>query len=1345
MGKRIRLRHEMKRVVATLLTAAMVCAGWTVAAAAPIDSIEYNALTGTDFENGDPWGFTPGGGATASVVEEEDGNSYLAASGSGSGTRAVMKTLETPTDRAQVLFAFDWKPGEVSTAANSSEISFRDVNDAPIFRIVKAGGPNGELRYGVGSAGTDLSATASVTGITYTESWLDVKVLFDFESEAVTLEIAEKADPTKSFSAEGIDFGGMNYVNKLAKVAVVGNRAGGQTLNFTTGLDNFQLYGSDAAAPAQGVQNVASIATAYSAQLTVPQGVAKSEVIANFPSAVSVLLENGASVDGVPIAWDSAAYDESTLGAYTFVGTLNVEGVPNVANGNGVAGTAVVTVVDASAIPPVDGFEGVYYSDFGDTVAPVPVNWGFTTANATVSIDAAEVAGNATPKLKYSIVNQSGGRVATKTFDAAVKGNKVLVKFDWQPGKNNDKAPHHASENGGELRLFDATNANAILTFNNTNQAPLTVFAGTQAPTTTGFTDPLRWIAVEALFDVVENEVLLTLTDKASGASEQHTLSLDGVAFDGSVASVKLVGLRTSGNNHTWTTYLDNFGVYHVPTAGNTVTTVDRLPYHRVYVGTTTEDIASIGLPSSVTVSLVNGDKANVAVSEWIPVGDHAWDPTVSGVYTFSGTLATDDAVVNPFGRTATIYVENRLSPPVDSARQTEWLDRGLVALTSEDGVFVSWRLLASEYDRDVKFHLFRNDKKLTKKPLTVTNYADPNGKPGDKYRIMAWIDGKPADKTTTTALANDYLSIPLQKPAGGETATGAYEYVANDAGVGDLDGDGAYEVIVKWYPTNAIDSSQTGMTGPTIFDAYKLDGTLLWRMNMGLNLTSGAHYNQFIVMDFDGDGKSEFLIKTADATTVYGATDGVVDESKVVSVIGNAADNGKWVNETGHVYGGPEYITVFDGETGEAIDTVDYVYALGDVASWGDTWWNRSDRFLSGVAYLDGVKPSAIYGRGYYERTTFAAYSLVDGELVTEWTFDSAEEGRGGGLGYHSLATGDVDNDGFDEIIAGSLTLDQDGTILYAMDGKMGREQGSHGDALHVGAFDPDREGLQVMGVHEVPAVASIELHDGGTGETLMSYYGNVDAGRGLAANIHSAPGYEFWGTAGPTAESGGGIYNVQGGILADSFRSAGLAVNFALYWDGDLQHELLDQTFISQYNEATGASELVRSFEGVTSNNGTKATPSLQADILGDWREEVLLPTTDSTELRVFSTTTPTEYRLYTLMHDTVYRMGVAWQNSAYNQPPHISFYLGEDVRDEVLAGALEAPKTAYTNEPKRPGRGNGKPGRDDDDKPGRGDDKPGRGDNKPGRGDDDKPGRGDDKSDRGNGKRDRDRDED
>ncbi|ENH95903.1 s-layer domain-containing protein [Gracilibacillus halophilus YIM-C55.5] len=942
-----------------------------------------------------------------------------------------------------------------------------------------------------------------------------------------------------------------------------------------------------------------------------------------------------------------------------------------------------ISSADQENIPNKDGYQGVYYTDFGDSGNLSKENWGFSTYAASLSTIQEEIDGNSSSKLKFHIEDQSGGRVATKELDESVMGEDILVTFDWYPGKNNDKG-EHPEENAGEFRIADGS-GNTVFTLNNTNHRPLTFFTGNNDPQETNMTNQETWYEVEVLFDLIDNQMELRLTDKETEKQETYTSSLDNVSFDGAISTLRLVGVRTSGNNHTWTTYLDNIGIYHQPIDDQTITSVQSLPYHRVYVNETSEDIASIGLPDEVPVTLADNSSVEVSVDEWKEV-DKEWNPNKQGVYEFEGTLEESEAVNNPFQRTATLYVYNRLHQP-ETNRHTEWLDRGAIALPTEEGMFISWRLLQDEYEKDVTFNLYRNDKQLNDQPITMTNFTDAKGTVDDMYKVETIFEGKVIQTSTVATTDEDHFSIPLQKPKGGTTPTGDYTYSANDASVGDLDGDGQYEVILKWRPSNAMTALQDVITGPTIFDAYELDGTLLWRMNMGMNLTSGPQYHQFVVGDMNADGKSEFLIKTADATTVYGTTDGTYDSQKVISEIGNPEDDGKWINDGGHVVDGPEYISVFDGETGEEIDTIDYAFPVekeeGDQgASWGDTFYNRSDRFLSGLAYLDGKTPSAIYGRGYYERTTFAAYSLQNGELTEDWTFDTDEhDGYGEGLGNHNLSTGDVDNDGFDEIIAGSLTLDQDGSILYAMDGEMGRVAGSHGDALHVGAFDPDKEGLHVFGVREAPEVASLEYHDGATGETLQAFYAYKDAGRGVAANITSNPGYEFWGAGGLEVENGGGVYNVQGPVEADSFRDIGLPVNFTTYWDGDLLHELLDHTSITKYDEDSKTANVIEEFEDVVSNNGTKANPSLQADILGDWREEIIFPTEDSSELRLFSTTIPTEYRLPTLMHDTVYRMGIAWQNTTYNQPPHIGYYLGEDMSDQVLDGDLDFSEVDYT----------------------------------------------------------------
>lgn len=1308
--KSSRTNQALRKLISLMLVLALAFPGWSAALAEVGQSNNeegaYNLVEKVDFEDGGLGAFTPSTTKDAEfrLLNKSDasGNHYLSVEANNrSGDRSATHKLSSATDSANVRIKLDWKPSMVITAKNSSHVAFQDAKGKILFRLVKAGGADGEIRYEVGSNGNDLAKAQSVTGVTYQGdqgAWLSAEVNFNFADQWVSFTLADKDHPEQTFSSGKLSLETLvTYESNIASIEVKGNRSSGNDITFSAGLDNLQIDATGKKPPVQQESNVAAVQTVIPV-VKVMKGTAVEAAAAGLPGQVEIQLENGKTLTGVPVAWSSKDYKADAVGEYSFTGTLNLESFSGVVNANHVTASAKIAVMEAPSFPQLDGFETAQYTEFDD-------QFGFTTSGGgtTLKITEDQVADNSSSKLSFLTQNQSGGRVAAKKFDSSIKGSRILVKADWYPGKVNDKGPNHASENGGELKIFDGSN-NLIFSVNNTNKAPLSYYAGYQIPQQTKFTNPETWYEVSILIDLYKETVTLKLTDKATQESGEYSVAIDTIPFDSSVKEIRLSGVRTAGNNITWQTYLDNLGVYRVWMPDNYITRVNAIPYGKVYVNQTTADLASIGLPKEVKLTLADDRNPVVTVKQWEAVGQ-AWNPAVPGVYVFRGTLDVPAEYVNEFGRKATYYVQNRLSPP-ETARQTEWLDRGVIALKAQEGIFISWRLLADEYAADVKFNVFRNSKKLNTEPLSVTNFTDLAGAPGDIYMVQTLVKGAISQEKTVKALEQDYLSIPMQIPEGGETASGPYTYSVNDASVGDLDGDGEYEIIVKWIPSNGIDSSHSAMTGPTIFDAYKLNGTLLWRINMGLNLTSGAHYNQFLVADFDGDGRSEFLIKTADGTTSYGATNGKFDSSKVLNVIGDP--KASYVNDAGHITGGPEYITVFNGLTGQIIDTIDYAFPVGDPMSWGDSFYNRSDRFLAAVAYLDGVKPSAVYGRGYYERTTYVAYSLVGGKLKEQWTFDSAKEGRGGGLGFHNLATADVDNDGFDEIIAGSLTLDQDGSILYTMDGEMLRERGSHGDALHVGAFDPDREGIHVIGVHEDTTVASLEYHDGATGETFRAFNAFVDAGRGLAANITSQPGYEYWGNAGKTVATGGGIYNVQGSTLMNS-KPTGLSTNFALYWDGDLLHELLNQEYkedkntkityvsspvkIDKFNEKTQQVENLRSFpfsggnlndqldgKDLMTANFTKATPALQADILGDWREEVLLQTYDSTELRIYSTTIPTDYRLYTLMHDPVYRNGIAWQNTAYNQPPHISFYLGEDIRDQVLAGELKEPKVKY-----------------------------------------------------------------
>ena len=481
------------------------------------------------------------------------------------------------------------------------------------------------------------------------------------------------------------------------------------------------------------------------------------------------------------------------------------------------------------------------------------------------------------------------------------------------------------------------------------------------------------------------------------------------------------------------------------------------------------------------------------------------------------------------------------------------------------------------------------------------------------------------APSGASLSLGQNYLDVPIQPP--GST------YAANDASVGDLDGDGKYEIVLKWDPADAKDNSQSGVTSDVFVDAYRMDGTRLWRIDLGRNIRAGAHYTQFQVYDYDGDGKAEVAMKTADGT---------VDGTGVT--IGNAAAD--YRNASGYVLSGPEFLTMFNGQTGKAMSTVDYVPARGNVGDWGDTYGNRVDRFLAATAYLDGQRPSLIMSRGYYTRAVIVAWDFRNGSLVRRWTYDSGSTNTGAyGQGNHNLSVADVDSDGKDEIIYGDAAIDDNGSLLW-------RGGNGHGDALHVGDLIPSRPGLEMFKVSEDGTKPTDYLADARTGAILWSHPScGCDNGRGVSDDIYAgSPGAESWSASVSTLTSASGT---------SIGRKPG-STNFLVWWDGDTTRELLDQTHIDKYGTSGDTRLLTAS--GVHSNNGTKATPSLSADLFGDWREEVVWPTTDNRALRIYTTTAVTSTRIPTLMHDPMYRVAVAWQNTGYNQPPHPSFAIGD-----------------------------------------------------------------------------------
>jgi autotransporter-associated beta strand protein len=580
---------------------------------------------------------------------------------------------------------------------------------------------------------------------------------------------------------------------------------------------------------------------------------------------------------------------------------------------------------------------------------------------------------------------------------------------------------------------------------------------------------------------------------------------------------------------------------------------------------------------------------------------------------------------------------------PVRAQRQIENIDRGLLAIKKGDGVYLSWRVLGHEY-LNTAYNLYRGTTLLNTEPITgATCFFDSDGSTGVGYSVAAVVGGvEQAKSVPDTAWWNNYKNIPLQQPPARTNIIGeSYTYVANDASVGDLDGDGQYEIVLLWDPSNSIGGNQIAerYTGNVILDAYEMDGTLLWRIDLGVNIRAGAHHTMFMVYDLDGDGKAEVACRTADGTT-----DGVG------IVIGDADADHR--NSAGYILTGPEFLTVFDGETGAALATENYSPARGAVTDWGDDYGNRGTRFLACVAYLDGIHPSLVMCRGYYYgrggykgKTELVAWDFKEGSLSQRWTFTAIEDGVNAeyaGQGNHSVSVADVDEDGKDEIIYGAMAVDDDGTGLWTT-GLY------HGDAMHVSDIDPNRPGLEKWGIHEGSGTGSALL-DARTGEILW-HSAPGDVGRGVSADLVAKyPGMECWGGT-------GGLRTATGEYAGENPSSS----NFLVWWDGDELRELLNSNMITKYGGGT-----LLNATGCVSNNGTKSTPALSADLIGDWREEVMFRTADNKNLRIYASTDLTTRRLYTLMHDPQYRLSIAWQMVGYNQPPHPGFFLGHGMAD-------------------------------------------------------------------------------
>lgn len=600
--------------------------------------------------------------------------------------------------------------------------------------------------------------------------------------------------------------------------------------------------------------------------------------------------------------------------------------------------------------------------------------------------------------------------------------------------------------------------------------------------------------------------------------------------------------------------------------------------------------------------------------------------------------------------------------------------------------LLITWRMLPGD-DSSTSFDLYRSinngvseSKVNPLKAINAYNYTvNYNTSTDVTFRLTYHGDkttlGTFTIKKEQLAGGYPYITIPLQ---GTEdvSSLSTIRYQANDINVGDLDGDGEMEIVVKRLQTvlddtGAVVSDGTGAgtsvkAAPhtVIWDAYKLDGTLLWRIKSGPSIILG-NSSSFAVADLDGDGKAEFITKTGEGTVFGDGTE--IGDTNNDGITDYRTWTGGWVDHYNSA--GPEFFSVVDGTTGKELARADFI-ARDNSEAWGDSYWKRANSLRLGVASFSGDHLSVFLGRGVYERSVLEGWDYSNGTLTRRFHFDTSDTSNNNnkdgkpnskyaGQGNHSFNVADLDGDGKDEVMYGSMALDDDGTGLWST------ELG-HGDANHVGKFLPDRDGLQVFHCLE-SGVTNVALHDAATGEIIWSNKGTTesDCGRCLVADIDpKSPGCEFWW-------AGSNAYSSTGTDLGYEPESC----NMAIWFDGTLSRQLINKNII--HSPANGRTFTMYRYDE-SFNNGTKSNPGWYGDMLGDWREEVIVPDlTKTANLKVFSTWYPTDHKFPWLMTDHTYLMSAINQNVGYNQPTNTGYYIGSDLSSDEEAWA----KGGYT----------------------------------------------------------------